>query len=49
MTSSKLPYCSNRTAWKNKDKKYKQVTIDDPLSEYYSSDEPSSESDKDLD
>ena len=25
--------------WKPKDRKYKQVTIDDPPSEYYSSDE----------
>ena len=33
---------------KNKDKKYKQVTIDDLPSDYYSSDEPSSESDEDL-
>ena len=30
------------------DRKYKQVTIDDPPSEYYSSDEQSSESDEDL-
>ena len=48
MTSSKPSYSSKRTAWKNKDKKYKQVTIDDPPSDYYSSDEPSSESDEDL-
>ena len=48
MTSSKLSYSSNRTARRNKDKKYKQVTIDDPPSKYYSSDEPSSESDEDL-
>ena len=48
MTSSKLSYSSNRTACKNKDRKYKQVTTDDPPSEYYSSDEPSSESDEDL-
>ena len=27
---SKPTYSSSRTAWKNKDKKYKQVTIDDP-------------------
>ena len=48
ITFSKPSYSSNRTAWKNKDSKYKQVTIDDPPSEYYSSDEPSSESDEDL-
>ena len=30
------------------DRKYKQVTIDDPPSEYYSSDEQASESDNDL-
>ena len=48
MTSSKPSYSSNRRAWKIKDRKYKQVTIDDLPSEYYSSDEPSSESDEDL-
>ena len=48
MATSKPTYSSSRTAWKNKDKKYKQVTIDDPPSNYYSSDEPSSESDEDL-
>ena len=48
ITSSKPSYRSNRTPWKNKDRKYKQVTIDDPPSKYYSSDEPSSESDEDL-
>ena len=31
-TSSKLSYSSDQTAWKNKDRKYKQVTIDDPPS-----------------
>ena len=30
ITSSKPPYSSNQTAWKNKDRNYKQVTIDDP-------------------
>ena len=30
MAPSKPTYSSSRTAWKNKDKKYKQVTIDDP-------------------
>ena len=48
ITPSKPSYSSNRTAWKNKDRKYKQVTIDDMPPEYYSSDEPSSESDEDL-
>ena len=48
MTSSKPSYSSTKKAWKHKDEKYKQVTIDDPLSDYYSSDEPSSESDEDL-
>ena len=48
MTSSKPSYSSSKTAWKHKDKKYKQVTIDDSSSNYYSSDEPSSESDEDL-
>ena len=48
MTSSKPSYSSNKTAWKQKYKKYKQVTIDDPPSNYYSSDEPSSESEEDL-
>ena len=47
-TSSKPSYSSDQTAWKNKDRKYKQVTIDDPQSEYYSSDDQASESDKDL-
>ena len=48
ITSSKPSSSSNRTIWKNKDRKYKQVTIDDPPSKYYSSDEPSSKSDEDL-
>ena len=48
ITSSKPSYSSNRTAWKNKDRKYKQVTIDDLPSKYYSSDEPSSKSHDDL-
>ena len=30
---------SHPTPWKPKDRKYKQLTIDDPPSEYYSSDE----------
>ena len=34
--------------WKTKDRKYKQVTIDDPPSKYYSSDEQASDSEDDL-
>ena len=48
MTPSKPTYSSSRTAWKNKNKKCKQVAIDDPQSNYYSSDEKSSESGEDL-
>ena len=47
MISSKPSYSSNKTALKHKDKKYKQVTIDDPHT-IISSDEPSSESDEDF-
>ena len=43
-----LPTSPTGQPGKNKNKKYKQVTIDDPPSNYYSSDEPSSESDEDL-
>ena len=39
---------SHPTSWKPKDMKYKQVTIDDPPSEYYSSDELDSDSEDDL-
>ena len=39
---------SNQTPLKTKDRKYKQVTIDDPPSEYYSSDEQDSDSEDDL-
>ena len=39
---------SHPTPWKHKDRKYKQVTIDDPPSEYYSSDEQDSDSEDDL-
>ena len=46
--SSKPSYSSNKTALKHQDKKYKKVTIDDPPSDYYSSDDPSSDSDEDL-
>ena len=34
--------------WKHKDRRHKQVTIDDPPSEYYSSDEQDSDSEDDL-
>ena len=34
--------------WKNKDRRHKQVTIDDPSSEYYMSDEQDSDSEDDL-
>ena len=34
--------------WKHKDRGHKQVTIDDPPSEYYSSDEQDSDSEDDL-
>ena len=39
---------SDQTPWKTKDRKYKEVTIDDPPSEYYSSDEQDSDSEDDL-
>ena len=39
---------SQPTPWKPKDRRYKQVTIDDPPSEYYSSDEQDSDSEDDL-
>ena len=39
---------SQAPSWKHKDKRHKQVTIDDPLSEYYSSDDNDSNSDDDL-
>ena len=34
--------------WKHKDRGHKQVTIDDPPSEYYSSDEQDSDTEDDL-
>ena len=34
---------SQTTPWKHKDRRHKQVTIDDPPSEYYSSDEKDSD------
>ena len=39
---------SQPTPWKPNDRKHKQVTIDDPPSEYYSSDEQDSDSAVDL-
>ena len=39
---------SQTTPWKNKDRQHKQVTIDDPSSVYYSSDEQDSGSEDDL-
>ena len=39
---------SNQTPWKSKDRKYKQVTIDDSPSECYSSDELDSNSEDNL-
>ena len=47
-TSARPSYSSNQTAWKTKNRKHKQVTIDDPPSEYYSSDEQANKSDDDL-
>ena len=39
---------SQSTPWKPKDRRHKQVTIDDPPSKYYSSDEQDSDSEDDL-
>ena len=39
---------SQAPSWKHKDKRHKQVTIDDPPSEYYSSDDSDSDSEDDL-
>ena len=39
---------SQSTPWKPKDRRYKQVTIDDPPLEYYSSDDKDSDSEDDL-
>ena len=39
---------SHSTPWKPKDRRHKQVTIDDPPSEYYSLDEQDSDSEDDL-
>ena len=54
--SSKHPYktpkrpssSSHQTPWKSKERKYKQVTMDDLPSEYYSSDEQDSDSEDDF-
>ena len=48
-TASSEPSCSsNKTAWKHKDKKYRKVTMMTSPSDYYSSDDPSSDSEEDL-
>ena len=39
---------SQGSSWKSKDRKHKQVTIDDPPSDYYSSDDSDRSSDDDL-
>ena len=39
---------SQTMPWKNKDRRHKQVTIDNPSSEYYSSDDQDSDSEDDL-
>ena len=45
----KAPSSSSHTAsWKSKDRKHKHVTIDDLLSDYYSSDDTNSDLDDDL-
>ena len=36
------------TSWDHKDRRHKQATIDDPPSEYYSSDDQDSDSEDDL-
>ena len=47
--NSRRPYSSSdQTPWKSKDRKYKQVTINDPPSEYHSSDEQDSDSEDDV-
>ena len=48
MASSKPLSSLNNTASKHQDRKYKRVTIDNPQSDYYSSDDASSDSDDDL-
>ena len=47
-TSTRPSSSSNKTGWKTKDRKYKQVTINDLPSKYYSSDEQASNSEDDL-
>ena len=47
-TSSKPSSSSSRTTVKNQDKKHRRVTIDDPQSDYYSSDDTSGDSEYDL-
>ena len=48
MASSKPSSTCNKTTLKHQDRKYKRVTIDDPQSDYYSSDDASNDSDDDL-
>ena len=48
MATSKPSSSSNKTTSKHQDRKYKRVTIDDPQSDYYRSDNASSDSDEDL-
>ena len=43
-----LHHLHTLASWKSKDRKHKQVTIDDPPSDYYSSDDNDSDSDDDL-
>ena len=47
-TSSKPLSSSSRTTVKHQDMKHKKVTIDEPQSEYYNSDDASSDSEDDL-
>ena len=47
-TSTRPSSSSDQTPWTTKDRKYKQVTIDDPPSKHYSSDEQDSDSEDDL-
>ena len=39
---------SHTASWKSKDRQHKQVTINDPPSDYYNSDDNNSDSDDDL-
>ena len=46
--SSQPSLSSIKTTVKHQDKKHRKVTIDDPQSDYYSSDDTSSDSEDDL-